>query len=85
MITRRLTIDELTDREARRLAIQDFIQEKKTVPSDTEIETLLSTTNAYHIIAKQNILAQKAAHEEALKAIGLNSIEVDVLDLDLDI
>lgn len=90
MITKRLTIEELIDREAHRLALADYMQEKKITPDKNlpdgvvaAVETLLSTTDAYHILAKQTILAQKAAHDEALKAIGLNPIETDPLDLDL--
>jgi hypothetical protein len=90
MITKRLPIDELIDREAHKLALADYMQEKNITPNknlppdiESQIQTLLSTTDAYHIIAKQNILAQKAAHDEALRAIGLNPIEVDAMDLDL--
>lgn len=90
MITKRLPIDELIDREARRLALIDFMHKNSITPdknlppnTETEIEILLTTTDIYHTRAKQNILAQKAAHEEALRAIGLNPIEIDPLDIDL--
>lgn len=91
MITKRLPIEELIDREAHRLALEDYMIEKNITPNKSltsdvisQIETLLSTTDAYHIIAKQNILAQKAAHDEALRSIGLAPIEVDAMD-DLDL
>lgn len=90
MITKRISIDELISREARRLALEDFMREHeitpdKNLPQNTvsEIEILLSSTDVYYVLAKQNIMAQKAAHEEALRAIGLNPIETDPLDLDL--
>lgn len=90
MITKRLPTEELIHREAQKLALEAYIRDHKipatkSLPDNimAKIDALLSATPIYHDRAKQNILAQKAAHEEALKSIGLNPIEVDPLELDL--
>lgn len=90
MMTKRLTLNELIDREARKLALESFMETNKIspdkpLPPDTEIqvEALLSSSDLFQLLAKKNVLAQKAAHDEALRAIGLDPIEVDPLELDL--
>lgn len=90
MITKRLSLEELINREAHKLALEVFMEDNnitpdKSLPPDVAgiVETMLSTTDEFHIQAKKNVMAQKDAYDEALRAIGLNPIEVDPLDLDL--
>lgn len=90
MVTKRLTLDELIDREARKLALEYWIEfnswpTDKSLPDDIvlQLETVLTTSDEFHIRAKKNVLAEKDAHDEVLRSIGLDPIEVDPLELDL--
>lgn len=86
MVTKRLSTEELIAREARRLALLHFLEKNPDSQTLTPgaITEILNSHPELSIIAKNNILLEKSAHEEILKKIGLNSFETDALEgLDL--